>query len=187
MLHPRHTLVSQAVESPMPPPLPSHAYQIHKHPRETSSTTAPSPYTAFTTSATCESFSLSYTNPPPYLTSTSTIGPNLTMSLTTNLTIISLLGGPASGKGTQSTHLTTHFPTKRIHHISIGDMPREEMQDSASPYASLLQENMLAGRLGPPDMTVRILKRNLERVESGTVVVLDGESENQVKRRARAC
>jgi UMP-CMP kinase len=47
-------------------------------------------------------------------------------------------------------------------HLSIGDVLREEMAIDGSPYADVIRENMAAGRVGPPELTVGLLRRRME-------------------------
>ncbi|KAH8732562.1 P-loop containing nucleoside triphosphate hydrolase protein [Phaeosphaeriaceae sp. PMI808] len=87
--------------------------------------------------------------------------------------LIAFLGGPGSGKGTQSKLLAEGFDST---HLSIGDLLRAEAQDNNSPYFRILQENLAAGRLGDKEMTVGILQTHVDRaIERGTgMIVLDG-------------
>ena len=90
-----------------------------------------------------------------------------------NTVIISMLGGPGSGKGTQCQMLSQIFD---FTHISIGDVLRQEINRPGSQYADILRENILAGRIGAKEMTVSILRDEMLRcVVKGTrCFVLDG-------------
>lgn len=91
------------------------------------------------------------------------------------VTIIGLVGGPGSGKGTQCERLTKALPT--IEHLSIGETLRQEMQ-SGSPYAQIIKQNMSAGMVGPPALTVGLLRRRMETsiLERGiSTFILDGK------------
>lgn len=87
--------------------------------------------------------------------------------------IISMLGGPGSGKGTQCQMLSQKFD---FAHISIGDVLRQEINRPGSQYADILQENIMAGRIGAKEMTVSILRDEMLRIAAqGTrCFVLDG-------------
>ncbi|KAF2653253.1 putative URA6-uridine-monophosphate kinase, partial [Lophiostoma macrostomum CBS 122681] len=90
-----------------------------------------------------------------------------------DLQIISVLGPPGSGKGTQCEILR-----KRFHcaHLSAGDLLRAEAQKENSPWAALIQENIKAGKLGPREMVVGIIKQEINAlVEKGIrVFFVDG-------------
>ena len=87
--------------------------------------------------------------------------------------IISMLGGPGSGKGTQCQMLSERFD---FAHISIGDVLRQEIDRPGSQYADILREDIMAGRIGAKEMTVSILRDEMLRiVAQGTrCFVLDG-------------
>jgi UMP-CMP kinase len=87
--------------------------------------------------------------------------------------VISMLGGPGSGKGTQCQMLSQKFD---LAHISIGDVLRQEINRPGSQYADILRENIMAGRIGAKEMTVSILRDEMLRiVAQGTrCFVLDG-------------
>lgn len=87
--------------------------------------------------------------------------------------IVGIVGGPGAGKGTQCERLTQRLP---IEHLSIGDTLRAEMETEGSRYAEIISENMAAGRIGPPELTVGLLRRRMEAaVRNGTrTFILDG-------------
>lgn len=88
--------------------------------------------------------------------------------------MVGILGGPGSGNGTQCSRLEQKYYLK---HISIGDVMRSEMNRNGSPYASIIRENMLAGRVGPKELTVGVVRRHIEDAMSKGVrtFVLDGK------------
>ncbi|KAK3677290.1 hypothetical protein LTR78_002828 [Recurvomyces mirabilis] len=90
-----------------------------------------------------------------------------------DILVIGILGGPGSGKGTQCARLEQKYLLK---HISIGDVMRAEMEREDSPYASIIKDNMLAGRVGPKELTVGIVKQHIEEaIRKGVCTfVLDG-------------
>lgn len=89
-----------------------------------------------------------------------------------NITVIFILGGPGSGMGTQYSTLTTNY--HHLHHLSIGDILRTEMSKPTSEYAGIIQKNMTEGRIGPPEITVGLLKVAMVEavVERGVKVFL---------------
>lgn len=93
-----------------------------------------------------------------------------------NLSIISILGGPGSGKGTQCEELCKVYS---ICHISVGDVLREETKRKDSPYAKLITRNIKEGKIGPKEMTVGLMKNKIkEKAADGVhVFLLDGETD----------
>ncbi|KAI1264080.1 adenylate kinase-domain-containing protein [Xylariaceae sp. FL1019] len=87
--------------------------------------------------------------------------------------VIGMLGGPGSGKGTQCKLLAQAF---NLNHISIGDIMRQEMNRAGSEYASIIEQNMRAGTVAPKEVTIPVLKSHmLEALQQGTdLFVLDG-------------
>ncbi|KAH6838529.1 adenylate kinase-domain-containing protein [Chaetomium sp. MPI-CAGE-AT-0009] len=71
-----------------------------------------------------------------------------------------MLGGPGSGKGTQCQMLSQKFD---LVHISLGDVLRQEINRPGSQYADMIRENMIAGRLGPKEIIVSILRDHMLR------------------------
>ncbi|TGO30853.1 hypothetical protein BPAE_0003g01390 [Botrytis paeoniae] len=95
--------------------------------------------------------------------------------------IIFVLGPPGVGKGTQCMLLAQLLnPHRHIHHISIGDILRSELQKTSSKWASIIRANMAEGRTGPPEMSVSILQEAIsqrsEDIEPGKEIVflIDG-------------
>lgn len=85
-----------------------------------------------------------------------------------------MLGGPGSGKGTQCRLLSDKFD---LVHISIGEVLRQEMDRPGSLNADIIRENMTAGRVGPKEITVAILRDYMLRSAAAGkhVFVLDGK------------
>jgi UMP-CMP kinase len=76
-----------------------------------------------------------------------------------HLQLLSILGPPGSGKGTQSALLAHHF---RLTHYSIGDMLRLEAANPTSPWAAVISTNMARGTIGPREMTADMLRVRIE-------------------------
>ena len=70
-----------------------------------------------------------------------------------NPKIVFVLGGPASGKGTQSANLVTEYGYT---HISTGDLFRAEVA-KGSPEGEEMKRIMAEGALVPYQLTVKIL------------------------------
>lgn len=68
--------------------------------------------------------------------------------------VVFVLGGPGSGKGTQCTRITSAFGYK---HLSAGDLLREERQKPGSAYGELIESHIRAGSLVPAEITVKLL------------------------------
>eukprot|EP00744_Colponema_vietnamica_P012828 GILI01017991.1.p1 GENE.GILI01017991.1~~GILI01017991.1.p1 ORF type:complete len:297 (-),score=98.01 GILI01017991.1:205-1035(-) len=84
--------------------------------------------------------------------------------------IVFLLGGPGSGKGTQSERLAADG---FIIFVSTGDLLRLE-QAKDTPQGKKLKEDMAAGRLVEKETVLAILKQWVEEQPKGSVIVLDG-------------
>lgn len=91
-----------------------------------------------------------------------------------NVQFVSVLGGPGSGKGTQCSQLQDMI---RCAHFSVGDLLRAEAAKPDSPYREIIEENMRLGRVGPKEITVGTLAKNIKQaLENGTqTFFLDGE------------
>jgi UMP-CMP kinase len=87
--------------------------------------------------------------------------------------IISVLGPPGSGKGSQCSRLQEDY---QCTHLSVGDLLRAEIK-KGGPFAEIIQENMSCGRIGPKDLTAQIMKENIEKsLKRGiTTIFLDGQ------------
>eukprot|EP00927_Polykrikos_kofoidii_P072520 TRINITY_DN68624_c0_g1_i1.p1 TRINITY_DN68624_c0_g1~~TRINITY_DN68624_c0_g1_i1.p1 ORF type:complete len:1791 (+),score=282.65 TRINITY_DN68624_c0_g1_i1:195-5567(+) len=87
-------------------------------------------------------------------------------------TVIFVLGGPGSGKGTQCQRLSQTFG---MHHLSVGDLLREERKRAGSQYGSMIESLVSAGQLVPGDLTVKLLKQTMEkRGWNGGSFLIDG-------------
>jgi len=69
--------------------------------------------------------------------------------------VIFVLGGPASGKGTQCTKLADEFGMK---HLSAGELLREE-QASGSTNGAIIDSIIKEGKIVPVQITLDLLKR----------------------------
>ncbi|CAI6340060.1 unnamed protein product [Periconia digitata] len=95
--------------------------------------------------------------------------------------LLSVLGPPGSGKGTQCSLLTARYPQIFTHHLSMGDVLRDEVRDPESPYKAVLEENLREGRLGAKEMVCGIIGRAIRGAIDGEearkgrgIVLLDG-------------
>lgn len=72
-------------------------------------------------------------------------------------TVIFVLGGPGSGKGTQCAKLKEKF---NFHHLSTGDLLREEVANKG-PQAEIISKTQADGKLVDSDILVKIIKERL--------------------------
>lgn len=73
-------------------------------------------------------------------------------------TILFVLGGPGSGKGTQCEHIVTDFGFK---HLSAGDLLRAEV-NSGSDVGKECDTLMKEGKLVPVEITIGLLKKAMD-------------------------
>ncbi|MCB0353140.1 MAG: nucleoside monophosphate kinase [Bdellovibrionales bacterium] len=84
--------------------------------------------------------------------------------------VISLLGSPAAGKGTQSRILSSEYgPT----HISTGDLVRHEIS-SNGPRKATIESLAAQGKLIPDEIVMDLLRKRLSHIDREKGVVLDG-------------
>ncbi|KAJ5747237.1 uncharacterized protein N7511_008933 [Penicillium nucicola] len=65
---------------------------------------------------------------------------------TNDVTVVFFLGGPGSGKGTQSANLVKSYG---FVHLSAGDLLREEQDRSGSQYGEMIKEYIREGKIVP--------------------------------------
>lgn len=87
-----------------------------------------------------------------------------------------MLGGPGSGKGTQCAELVKEFG---LTHLSAGDLLRKERSDPNSAQGKLIDEFISQGKIVPVDVSLTLIKREMEASASGTnVFLVDGFPRN---------
>jgi len=93
------------------------------------------------------------------------------------MVLLIVLGGPGVGKGTQSTLLAKEFG---FHHISVGDLLREEAARPASPYRDFIPESIKRSILLPAQLTTQLLSQAIGRVQGQgrNMFLLDGFPRN---------
>jgi UMP-CMP kinase len=98
--------------------------------------------------------------------------------------VIFVLGGPGSGKGTQCSLITQHFPYT---HLSAGDLLREERQRPNSEFGELIAQYIREGQIVPVEITVNLIRRAMEQkiaevaiddVSHGRKFLIDGYPRN---------
>lgn len=73
---------------------------------------------------------------------------------TNDVTVVFFLGGPGSGKGTQSANLVADYG---FVHLSAGDLLRAEQIRSGSEYGALIKNYITEGKIVPMEITVALL------------------------------
>ncbi|KAK2810345.1 hypothetical protein FQN50_003076 [Emmonsiellopsis sp. PD_5] len=111
---------------------------------------------------------------PPPLTSTNTT-PLFTPPATT---VLFILGGPGSGKGTQSQNLVRDYG---FHHLSAGDLLRSEQERPGSEYGALIRHNIREGIIVPMEITVRLLAKAMGGVISSLKEEAGGDGEPKAR------
>lgn len=81
-----------------------------------------------------------------------------------------LLGGPGSGKGTQSARIARRFG---IAHISTGEILRKAIQDG-TPLGLAAKGNMEQGELVPDDVVCGIVLERVSHPDCADGFILDG-------------
>jgi adenylate kinase len=81
-----------------------------------------------------------------------------------------LLGPPGGGKGTQAKRIVEKLG---IPQISTGDLLRAEAA-SGSALGKKLKEYMDAGRLGPDDLIIQIIKERISKPDAKKGYIFDG-------------
>ncbi|KAH8432585.1 uridylate kinase ura6 [Aspergillus melleus] len=71
-----------------------------------------------------------------------------------DVTVVFLLGGPGSGKGTQSSNLVRDYG---FVHLSAGDLLRAEQVREGSQYGDLIKTYIREGKIVPMEITVALL------------------------------
>lgn len=73
---------------------------------------------------------------------------------TNDVTVVFFLGGPGSGKGTQSANLVRDYG---FVHLSAGDLLRAEQIREGSQYGAMIKEFITEGKIVPMEVTVALL------------------------------
>ncbi|KAJ8650476.1 hypothetical protein MRB53_003499 [Persea americana] len=92
---------------------------------------------------------------------------NGSFSSNKKVTVIFILGGPASGKSTQSENIVKRFGYT---HLSAGDLLRNEVA-SGSKNGPMIQKIMKEGKLVPSEITVRLLLGAMEESKSDKFLI----------------
>jgi len=109
--------------------------------------------------------------PEPQLSSTNT-SPRFSPE---EVAVIFILGGPGSGKGTQSANLVRNYG---FTHFSAGDLLRAEQVREGSQYGELIRNYIREGTIVPMEVTVALLSNAMSDT-------LSKESSSKTRRPAR--
>ncbi|KAB1204063.1 UMP-CMP kinase 3 [Morella rubra] len=94
-------------------------------------------------------------------------------------TVVFVLGGPGSGKGTQCANIVEHFGYT---HLSAGDLLRAEIR-SGSENGTMIQNMIKEGKIVPSEVTIKLLQQAM--AESGNdKFLIDGFPRNEENRAA---
>ncbi|KAL2234309.1 UNVERIFIED_CONTAM: UMP-CMP kinase 3 [Sesamum indicum] len=95
------------------------------------------------------------------------------------VTVVFVLGGPGSGKGTQCSNIVEHFGYT---HLSAGDLLRAEIK-SGSENGTMIQNMIKEGKIVPSEVTIKLLQRAIQ--ENGNdKFLIDGFPRNEENRAA---
>ncbi|XP_031379504.1 UMP-CMP kinase 4-like [Punica granatum] len=94
-------------------------------------------------------------------------------------TVVFVLGGPGSGKGTQCANIVKHFG---FTHLSAGDLLRAEIK-SGSENGTMIENMIKEGKIVPSEVTIKLLQNAM--LESGNdKFLIDGFPRNEENRAA---
>jgi UMP-CMP kinase len=88
--------------------------------------------------------------------------------------VVFVLGGPGSGKGTQSALIERHFGFR---HLSAGQLLREEQERPSSQFGSTIRQLISEGKIVPSSITIQLLKQQMQ-ASPGKLFVIDGFPRN---------
>ncbi|KAJ2799212.1 bifunctional uridylate/adenylate kinase [Coemansia guatemalensis] len=96
-------------------------------------------------------------------------------------TVVFVLGGPGSGKGTNSEKLVKDFG---FVHLSAGDLLRAEQQRSESQYGELIAHYIREGLIVPHEITIGLLRNAMMDHPDCDRFLIDGFPRNIVQAKA---
>ncbi|KAJ6365910.1 hypothetical protein OIU77_002467 [Salix suchowensis] len=88
--------------------------------------------------------------------------------------VVFVLGGPASGKGTQCPKIVEHFG---FTHLCAGELLEEETK-SGSENGKMIRNFKLEGKIVPSEVTVGILQQAMQQSENKKFII-DGFPRNE--------
>lgn len=98
--------------------------------------------------------------PQPHTEPSTALNPIPTFS-PDSVSVIFVLGGPGSGKGTQCAKLVSDYG---FTHLSAGDLLRTEQDRPDSEFGNLIKEYIKEGTIVPMEITVKLLENAMRAV-----------------------
>ncbi|VAH43609.1 unnamed protein product [Triticum turgidum subsp. durum] len=95
------------------------------------------------------------------------------------VTVVFVLGGPGSGKGTQCSNIVEHFG---FTHLSAGDLLRAEIK-SGSENGTMIENMIKEGKIVPSEVTIKLLQQAMIKNENDKFLI-DGFPRNEENRAA---
>ncbi|KAJ2450474.1 bifunctional uridylate/adenylate kinase [Coemansia sp. RSA 2336] len=96
-------------------------------------------------------------------------------------TVVFVLGGPGSGKGTNSSRLVEDFG---FVHLSAGDLLRAEQKRPVSQYGELIAHYIREGLIVPHEITIGLLRNAMMDHPESDLFLIDGFPRNLVQAKA---
>ncbi|KAJ2358441.1 bifunctional uridylate/adenylate kinase [Coemansia erecta] len=96
-------------------------------------------------------------------------------------TVVFVLGGPGSGKGTNSAKLVEDFG---FVHLSAGDLLRAEQKRPVSQYGELIGHYIREGLIVPHEITIGLLRNAMMDAPESDRFLIDGFPRNLVQAKA---
>ena len=91
--------------------------------------------------------------------------------------VVFVLGGPGSGKGTQCVRISETFGYV---HLSAGDLLREERAKESSAHKDVIESCIKEGKLVPVEITVMLIEQKMRAVGwTGGKYLIDGFPRSQ--------
>ncbi|XP_016897847.1 adenylate kinase isoenzyme 5 isoform X2 [Cynoglossus semilaevis] len=87
--------------------------------------------------------------------------------------VILVIGGPGSGKGTQSLKIAERYG---FHYVSVGELLRKKMIHNATSNRkwSLIAKIITNGELAPQETTITEIKQRIMKIPDANGIVIDG-------------
>jgi len=95
------------------------------------------------------------------------------------VTVVFVLGGPGSGKGTQCANIVQNYGYT---HLSAGDLLRAEIK-SGSENGTMIQNMIKEGKIVPSEVTIKLLQRAIQE-DGNDKFLIDGFPRNEENRAA---
>jgi UMP-CMP kinase len=77
--------------------------------------------------------------------------------------VVFVLGGPGAGKGTQSALLLQHYGDDMIHHLSVGQLLRDEQEKPNSKVGATIRQALVSGQIVPVQISLSLIRLAMQR------------------------